>query len=151
MLIRCTGNDYWHIASLYACSAVEKFSIAGFVVRGQGWGREVLRSPTEKRCRLMHPWRWGRSESGPRLYPWGGSASVRSGTGAEAAAGAAMIGEIQAVRAVMEQGCCRSVEVGGATQSLTACSAFSSPARASHGSGDSTTTISSNHFIFHRR
>jgi hypothetical protein len=31
-----------------------------------------------------------RGESGLRLYPWGGSASVRSGTGAEAAA---MIGE----------------------------------------------------------
>jgi hypothetical protein len=64
------------------------------------------------------------------------------------AAGAAMIGGSGAygdgARVL------KSIEVVCATQSLTASPALSSPARAFHGSLGST-TISSNHFIFHRR
>jgi hypothetical protein len=48
------------------------------------------------------------------LGPWGGSASVRSGTGAEAAAGAAIIGESGAC-GDGTSGCCRLTEVGYTT------------------------------------
>jgi hypothetical protein len=48
---------------------------------------------------------------------------------------AADLGKERCVRR-WSKGCCRPTEVGCATQSLTACSAFSSSARASHDSGD---------------